>query len=127
VKKRPQQRTRLNTDIELAQHIRHEYSHKQLLTAVLLYVWNAELDELENLFEEVLDHLPFNFLEEYTQKNHMPRLNVRPEELVNASDASLKAAFVQLCKRAHLDQLQYMYSTIYLLMPHVREKEAKKR
>lgn len=114
-------------NIELAQRIQHEFSHDQFLTAALMYIWNAELDELEDLFEEVLDHLPFNFLEEYAEKNHIPRLNVRPNELANASDASLKAAFVQLCQRAHLDQLQHMYSTIFLLMPHVREKEAKKR
>lgn len=125
--KKHRQRKRLNTDIELAQRIQIKYSHEELLTAVLLYIWNAELDELEALFEEVLDYLPFNFIEEYTKKNHVPRLSVKPEELAYASDASLKAAFVQLCQRAHLDQLQYMYSTIFLLMPHVREKETKKR
>lgn len=50
----------LNTDPKIATHIAHTYSHEQLLTPALIYIWNADADELEKLADEVLGRLPIN-------------------------------------------------------------------
>ncbi len=96
MKKRKQGKKYLNTNPDVVKRMAFDFTHQELLTPTLVYVWNAEVDELEKLFDEVLGRLPFEFLEKYIEANDLPRFEIKPRELFMASDRSLDAAFREL-------------------------------
>lgn len=106
----------LNTSHEVVKRIAFDFTHDELLTPTLIYIWNAEVDELEKLFDEVLGRLPFEYLERYLASHDVPRFEIKPSELFMTSNRSLDAAFRELCHRADHDDLRQMECYIQLLL-----------
>jgi hypothetical protein len=116
MKKRKQSKTRLNTNPDVVKRIAFDFTHQELLTPTLVYVWNTEVDELEKLFDEVLGRLPFEFLEKYIETNGLPRFEIKPRDLFMATDRSLDAAFRELCHRSEHPELRKLETYIQLLL-----------
>lgn len=91
----------LNTDMKIVNRLVFDFNHNELLTPTLLYIWNAEPDELEQLADEIIGRMSPDFINRYVIKD----LSIESTILAGMSKASLLAAFYELCRRADNDVL----------------------
>lgn len=102
----------LNTDPKVVKRIAFDFTHKELLTPTLVYIWNAEANELEHLADEVIGRLPPDFIGKYIRKDVSSFQN----ELFLLSDAHLNTAFRELISRAEHSKLRHMDAFIQLFL-----------
>lgn len=102
----------LNTDPKVIKRIAFDFTHKELLTPALIYVWNAEPDELEQLADEIIGRMPPDFIGRYIRED----IGNFQNELFLLSDAHLNAAFRELISRAAHSKLRHMDAYIQLLL-----------
>jgi hypothetical protein len=102
----------LNTDPKVVKRIAFDFTHIELLTPTLVYVWNAEPYELEQLADEIIGRMAPDFIGRYIREDVSSFQN----ELFLLSDAHLNAAFRELISRAEHSKLRHMDAYIQLLL-----------
>lgn len=102
----------LNTDPEIIKRIAFDFTHKQLLTPTLVYLWNAELDELEQLVDEIIGRMPPDFLSKYLKEN----INVFQDDMFFTPTSLLDLAFRELTHRSNHDSLRKIDAYVQLLL-----------
>lgn len=102
----------LNTDPEVAKRLVFEFTHEELLTPTLMYVWNAETAELERLAEEIIGRMSPEFVERYIKQD----IAYYQDQLFLLSDTSLETAFRVLCQRADHNKLRDLDAYIQLIL-----------
>lgn len=114
--KKRKKKTYLNTNPDVAKRVTFDFTQEELLTPTLMYIWNTDIGMLEQLFDEVLSRLPFEFLEAYIENNGLPRFEIKPSELFMVNNRSLDAVFRELCHRSEHAQLRKLGMFVQLLL-----------
>lgn len=102
----------LNSDFDVAKRLAFDFTHEQLLTAALIYIWNAETSELERLADEIINRMPPDFIDRYVAAD----IETYQDQLFLVADGCLDAAFRELCSRADHNRLRSMETYIQLLL-----------
>lgn len=102
----------LHTDPKIVKRIAFDFTHDELLTPALIYIWNAEPDELEKLADEIIGRMAPDFIGRYIRDD----ISSYKNELFLLSDAHLDAAFRELVHRSEHPKLRNMDAYIQLLL-----------
>ena len=112
MKKRKQNKKHLNTNPDVVKRMAFDFTHQELLTPTLVYVWNAETDELEQLADEIISRMSPDFIGRYIREDISSFTN----ELFLLSDGHLDTAFRELVHRSEHSKLRNMDAYIQLLL-----------
>lgn len=102
----------LNTDPAVVKKLVFDLKHKDYLTPALIYIWNAETDELEDFAEEILGRMAPDFIGRYIRGD----LNSFKYDLYLLGEEVLHLAFHELCNRSDHQSLRNMQTHIQLLL-----------
>jgi len=112
MKKRKQSKKYLNTNPDVLKRITFDFTHQELLTPTLVYVWNAETDELERLADEIISRMSPDFIGRYIREDISNFTN----ELFLLSDGHLDTAYRELVHRSEHSKLRNIDAYIQLLL-----------
>lgn len=115
-KRKNQQHKHLNTNEMIARRVINQFTHKEMLTPTLVYIWNAEIDELSDLFSEVLSLLPYDYLANYIRHSNLPDYFDQHLDMFLVPDGVLEASFRELCHRVSYYRLRKMRNHIDQLL-----------
>lgn len=102
----------LNTDPKVVKQVAFQFTQKELLTPTLIYVWNAQPDELEKLVDEIIGRMSPDFIGRYIRED----FRRFQSSLFLLSVGHLYAAFRELISRADHAKLRHMGMYIQLLI-----------